>query len=295
MKLEMSGYNCVICSYETKIPHVSELGACRGNTSRFLDRLHHLWKCPQCLTIHNNDPVDFKDIYSDYPMNTRRLDIYARSTLGNLLRRLRRSGLTKKSSILDYGCGNGVFIEYLKKKNYAIVEGYDPFVEPYTKSPVTQFDCVVVNDVIEHVANPRHIIHDCAKLVKPGGLLYIGTADSEPVKMDELEPHIMRLHQPFHRVILSESSLLKLAKETGFEIIGTSQRSYMDTLMPFSNYRFLDEFNQALGHNIDLALKPEAAKIIMTRPKLWFFAFLGYFFPSAVEPAIILRNPTKMH
>jgi SAM-dependent methyltransferase len=288
----MSGYKCVICGYETDAPNPRELGACRGNTERFRDHLHHLWKCPRCLTIHNVDPVDFGDIYNDYPLNKRRLDIYARGTLGNLLKRLRRAGLVKKeASILDYGCGNGVFIEYLKEKGYTRVEGYDPFVVPYTQTPAAQFDCVVANDVIEHVSDPRCTVQDCARLVKPGGLLYIGTADSEPVDMAELEPDIMRLHQPFHRVIITQKSLLKLAEETGFEMVQAYRRSYMDTLIPFSNYRFLDEFSKALGHDLDLALKPEAGKIMLTRPRLWFFAFFGYFFPSAAEPAVLLRRP----
>lgn len=287
----MSDYNCVICAYETDAPKVGELGACRGNTARFLGRLHYLWKCPRCLTIHNIDPVDFGDIYRDYPLNKRGLDFYARGTLSNLLQRLRRAGLSKEAAILDYGCGNGLFIEYLRKKGYSRVEGYDPFVAPFSKVPESRFDCVVANDVIEHVSDPRRIIRECAQLVKPGGLLYIGTADSDPVNMAELEPHIMRLHQPFHRVILSQKSLLRLAEETGFELVCASRRSYMDTLTPFSNYRFLDEFNRVLGHNMDLALRPEAGKVILTRPRLWFFAFFGYFFPSAAEPAVLLRRP----
>jgi len=236
--------------------------------------------------------VDFSDIYKDYPLNKRRLDVYARATLGNLLKRLVLAGLAKKgASILDYGCGNGVFIEYLREKGYTQVEGYDPFVAPYTHAPEAQFDCVVANDVIEHVSDPRRTIRDCTKLVKEGGLLYLGTADSEPVEMAELEPHIMRLHQPFHRVIITQKSLLRLAEETGFELVRAYRRSYMDTLIPFSNYRFLDEFSGALGHDLDLALKPEAGKIMLTRPRLWFYAFFGYFFPSAAEPAVLLRRP----
>lgn len=287
----MSGYNCVICGYETDTPTPSELGVCRGNTARFRDRLHHLWKCPRCLTIHNVDAVDFGDIYHDYPLNKRRLDIFARGTLRNLLRRLRQAGLTGQASILDYGCGNGVFIEYLREQGYTGVEGYDPFVALYSKMPERQFDCVVANDVIEHVSDPRRTIRECAQLVKPGGLLYVGTADSEPVNMAELEPHIMRLHQPFHRVIVSQKSLIQLAEETKFEIVRAYRRSYMDTLIPFSNYRFLDEFSKALNHDLDLALQPEAGKVMLTRPRLWFFAFFGYFFPSAAEPAMLLRRP----
>lgn len=287
----MAACQCVICGHWTDAPGPAELGACRGNTARFRHQLHHLWKCPRCLTIHNIDPVDFADIYRDYPLNQRRLDVFARSTLRNLLKRLRRAGLPNDAAILDYGCGNGVLVDYLRERGYTRVEGYDPYVERFARAPEGVFDCVIANDVIEHVSDPRRTVAECAHLVKPGGLLYLGTADSAPVDMGNLEPHIMRLHQPFHRVIITEQSLHRLSRETGYGLVAAYRRSYMDTLMPFSNYRFLDEFNQALGHDMDRALQPEAGKIMLKKPSLWFFAFFGYLFPSAYEPALVLRRP----
>jgi SAM-dependent methyltransferase len=171
------------------------------------------------------------------------------------------------------------------------VVGYDPYVEQYSRLEAGQhFNCVVANDVIEHVVDPRATVKECASLIMPGGLLYLGTADSEPVAMDNLEPHIMRLHQPFHRVIITKDSLIELGIEAGLELIESYRRSYMDTLMPFSNYRFLDEFNKALGHNMDLALDPSSGKVILRNPSLLFYALFGYLFPSAYEPAVVLRK-----
>jgi hypothetical protein len=65
----------------------------------------------------------------------------------------------------------------------------------------------------------------------------------------------------------------------------------MDTWLPFSNYRFLDEFNAALGHHMDKAFEPDAGKVIARKPVLLWFAFFGYLFPSAFEPAVVLRKP----
>lgn len=286
-----SPYSCVICGYHTDNPSPFDIGTARGNTARFCNTLYNLWKCPKCLSIHNIDPVDFQDIYSGYPLNKRRLDIFARGTLNNLLKRLERAGLSKNDSILDYGCGNGIFMQFLKEQGYVKVVGYDPYVEQFSRLEAGQhFNCVVANDVIEHVVDPRATVMECANLVRPGGLLYLGTADSEPVDMDNLEPHLMRLHQPFHRVIITEDSLKKLGIEAGLELIECYRRSYMDTLMPFSNYRFLDEFNKALGHNMDLALDPSSGKVIIRKPSLLFYALFGYFFPSAYEPAVVLRK-----
>lgn len=285
-------FTCKICGYTTHMPTPSDLGRVRGNTTRFMNFQHRLWKCPKCSSIHNVDAVDFSDIYKDYPLNNRRLDVFARGTLGNLLKRLQRAGLKKEYSILDYGCGNGVLLQYLREQGYQDLSGYDPYVEAFQRLPSSRrFDCVVANDVIEHVPDPRATVHECASLVKPGGLLYLGTTDSGPVDMGDLEPHIMRLHQPFHRVLITQESLKELALSTGFELVETYRRSYMDTLMPFSNYRFLDEFSKALGHNLDAALDPSAGRVFLRKPGLLFYGLFGYFFPSAYEPAVVLRRP----
>jgi SAM-dependent methyltransferase len=284
--------SCQICGYSTGDPDPRDLGTARGNTKRFQQTYFRLWKCPRCHTIYNIDPIDFRDIYSDYPLSKRQLDTFARATMRNLLRRLERSGLKKSDSILDYGCGNGVFIRFLREAGYQDVTGYDPYVPEFSGDPADRpcFDCVISNDVIEHCPDAREMIRKCAALVKPGGLLYIGTAESDGVDMRDLAPHLMRLHQPFHRLILSEKTLQKLGPELGLEPVSAYRRSYMDTLIPFANYRFLDELNKALGHVIDLAFDPSAVRRVIFRPKPIFFGLFGFFFPSAYEPAVILRK-----
>jgi len=288
----VSTYTCTICDYHTERPDPAQLGTARGNTERFRQQRFHLWQCPQCRSIFNTDPADFADIYREYPLNNRRLDIFARGTLRNLLKRLTSAGLMKSHSILDVGCGaNAVLIQFLQERGFGDVTGFDPYTEQYRVHPAPrQFDCVIVNDVIEHVPAPRQFAVECAALVKPGGLLYFGTADTEGVDMANLEPELMRLHQPFHRVLFNQASLESIARGTGLQIVATYRRSYMDTLRPFSNYRFLNEFSAALGHVVDRSLSPDAGKIVMKRPQLLFFAFCGYFVPCAYEPALVLRK-----
>jgi 2-polyprenyl-3-methyl-5-hydroxy-6-metoxy-1,4-benzoquinol methylase len=55
------------------------------------------------------------------------------------------------NSLLDYGCGKGFILNYLKEKYSSInVKGYDPAVEEY-QTIDGMFDCVFSNDVLEHV------------------------------------------------------------------------------------------------------------------------------------------------
>jgi choline dehydrogenase-like flavoprotein/2-polyprenyl-3-methyl-5-hydroxy-6-metoxy-1,4-benzoquinol methylase len=287
-------YACNICGYKTNTPEPSDLGKINGNTERFKETIFHLWKCPRCRTIHSIDPVNFQNIYKDYPLNKRRMDFFAKITMHNLLKRLIKAGIKKTDAILDYGCGNGLFVQFLKKRGYTSTAGYDPFVPEFSKLPdYTSFDCIVANDVIEHATDPHAMAQECKSLLKLGGLLYIGTTDSEGVEMHNLKSHIMRLHQPFHRIIFNQETLKTIGIKAGLKLVRAYRRSYMDTWIPFSNYRFLDEFSKALGHNMDLALDPASGMVLLRRPMLWFYAFFGYFFPSAYEPAVLLRKDNE--
>lgn len=283
---------CPTCCYVAEKPNAKDLGKIRGNTERFCRIEFPLWKCPECLTIMSIEPMDLQDIYSDYPLNKRQLDIFARGTLKNLLRRLTLAGMKKTDTILDYGCGNGIFVDYLKQQGYTHVVGYDPYVPEYEKLPAEGiFDVVVNNDVLEHCDDNYAMIEESLLLLKPEGLLYIGTADSTPVDMQDLEPHVLRLHQPFHRIILTEKALHKMIDQYAVTRVTSYQRSYHDTLRPFSNYRFLDELNGAVGHNLDNAMDEKATnRAFLRTPRLWFFAFFGYWFPTAIEPAVIVRK-----
>jgi 2-polyprenyl-3-methyl-5-hydroxy-6-metoxy-1,4-benzoquinol methylase len=285
---------CQICGHRSTTPDPREFGRARGNTEAYRTTTFRLWQCPNCRTIYSLDPVDFAEIYRTYPLNTRAFDFFARRTLGNLYRRLRRVGVTPESSVLDYGCGNGLFLRYLERRGFRTLAGYDPYLPEYAvlpQEPAT-FDCVIANDTIEHCPNARQLVRDCAALVKPGGILYLGTADAEGVDMTNLEPHLMRLHQPYHRLIVTRETLEQLGVECGLTVVSRYRRSYMDTLTPFANYRFLDELNRKLGHNLNAALNPaRAQRAVLTSPRLWFFAVFGSFFPSAYEPAVIFRKP----
>ncbi len=285
--------HCIICNYTPEHPSEKDFGTVRGNTTLFQKSAFRIWKCPKCLTIHALDPGDLKEIYSNYSLNKRKLDNYASRTYKNLLKRLIQSGIKKSDYILDYGCGNGVFIKFMKKNGYKNILGYDPYVSDYSTPPVMNcdFDWVIANDVIEHCQNPRKMIQETLSFLKQKGKLYVGTADSQNIEMNDIDKYITALHLPFHRVIINQATLLSLGVEFQLEPEHIYLRSYMDTLFPFSNYKFLDEYSKALGHNIDKALDPSNATIIFKKPQLLFYAFLGYFFSSSNEPAVIWIKP----
>jgi 2-polyprenyl-3-methyl-5-hydroxy-6-metoxy-1,4-benzoquinol methylase len=283
---------CVLCGYAAGKLNDEDIGSVRGNTERFHETWFRLWKCPECESIRSMEPVDFADIYRDYPLNRLKLDVFSRGTLGNLLSRLGKAGMKKTDRILDYGCGNGLFVKLLRERGYVDVTGYDPYVGEFAERPSkdARFEWIILNDVIEHVEDPCSLVDECAAMLPAGGHLYVGTAEADGVDIASLERHRMRLHQPFHRVLLSRRKLRQIGSDAGLERVKDYTRSYMDTLRPFTNYRFLDEFNKANEHNLDRALSSDAGRVLLRKPRLLLYAIAGYFCPSAYEPAVLLRK-----
>jgi 2-polyprenyl-3-methyl-5-hydroxy-6-metoxy-1,4-benzoquinol methylase len=91
------------------------------------------------------------------------------------------------STILDVGCGRGLFGASLKNIKTRVVWGVEPdfdCIEEATKNldkiyhgcfqpeialPEDYFDCIVFNDVLEHILEPVPILEYAKKLLKRGG------------------------------------------------------------------------------------------------------------------------------
>jgi hypothetical protein len=68
------------------------------------------------------------------------------------------------SSILDFGCAQGNLIELIKKDfSNILIDGYDPGVAKFSIAPTQQYDCLVSNDVLEHI-EPAHLDETLRKI-----------------------------------------------------------------------------------------------------------------------------------
>src|ERR1035437_1823294 len=190
----------------------------------------------------------------------------------------KRQGFRESDRILDYGCGAGLFVGILGEKGLKQVFGYDAFVPAYhdPKRLQEQYDAVVSYDVIEHDDDPREFMRRVAPLVRPGGLLAIGTPNADHVSI--ARKGNPSLHPPYHRHILSERMLLALGREQGLEPVDIYRRSFYDSLFPTVNSRFLWRYLEKSGL-LDTAVEPPRTGLILRSPELLFFAFFGYFLP----------------
>lgn len=271
----------------------AEVGAVPCNVREFSRDLFTLWRCTSCGSLHCAEDADLDRYYARYPLKTQKLTFNDRIGYRNRLRLIQKQGLTSSARVLDYGCGAGLFVGFLREQGVENANGYDPFVPEYSDQRLLdqQYDAVVSYDVIEHADDPRAFLQSLVRLVKPGGLLVIGTPNAENVSVSRKgDPS---LHVPYHRHILSERVLLALGKEAGCEPSQVYERSFYDSLYPTVNSRFMWRYIEKTGGMLDAAVEPPRTDVVLRSPDLLFFAFFGYFFPLGDNIVVSFRKGSR--
>jgi SAM-dependent methyltransferase len=273
----------------------AELAVVRPNIRKLKEERFAVWRCKRCGSIHAKDEVDLDRYYRDYPFFAVAMDWRLRAMYRVLLRRLTRAGVRKSSRILDYGCGSGKFVQFLKEQGYEQAGGYDAYSEKFRDPSILErkYDCVVSQDVIEHVAEPWELLRTFAGLVEPGGIIAIGTPDAAAIDLDRADDYIHALHQPFHRHILSTNALLGAGRKLGWKLERYYPTMYINTLVPFINSRFVFHYLHCFDNTIDLFFEP----VHLNSPKLWslqtfFYGFFGYFLAPKTDVMAVFQTPS---
>ena len=100
-----------------------------------------------------------------------------------------------KGKVLDLGCGQGSFLKRLHGQNLKELHGSDGFkyegvdssIFQFSQSNLNQrlpypdqdFEWVTAIEVVEHLENPRHLLREVSRILKPGGALLISTPNNE--------------------------------------------------------------------------------------------------------------------
>jgi 2-polyprenyl-3-methyl-5-hydroxy-6-metoxy-1,4-benzoquinol methylase len=280
---------CNLCANPGALAEAVEVGRIPCNVRRFQDRRFTLWRCTGCGSLHCAEDADLALYYADYPLKRQNLGFAERTGYGNRLRLLERQGFRRSDRVLDYGCGAGLFVRFLRQKGLNQVFGYDAFVPEYQdpRRLEESYDAVVSYDVIEHDDDPREFMRLTAPLVRSHGLLVVGTPNADHVSLARKgDPS---LHPPYHRHILSERILVALGREQGLEPEHIHRRSYFDSLFPTVNSRFMWRYLGKSGL-LDTAVEPPRTDLVLRSPDLLFLAFFGYFLPAGDSMIVSFRK-----
>ncbi len=282
---------CNICPQPDSLSPDSETAEVRSNIRRFRDERFTVWRCRACRSIHARDPVDLDHYYRHYPFHTQKLDWALRTAYRNLVARLKRSGLNRHHSALDFGCGSGHLVRFLKSQGFDDVAGYDSYSPEFSHVAALdrQYDCIVSQDVIEHVHEPRDLLDQFSKLVKPGGLIAIGTPNAESIDLTQPETHVHTLHQPYHTHMLSKTALIAAAEKIGWKLVRLFPSSYVNTKVPFVNLNFGLHYGRCFDNTLDLAFEPFRISPKLLTPRAIWLAFFGYFRCPDADMMVVFR------
>ena len=206
----------------TGSPHLAEATACRicgAGTATigkvrggFSQRDFELRRCDRCGFAFIADPwTDFPAIYDDRYYAGQGADplVDYRFELEHPQRSVRQyewRGVTRLVSQLlggldgvrwlDFGCGNGGLVRYVRDHSRASAWGFEegsiaadarrlgiPIVSPAELAGrAGEFDVVTAIEVLEHVIDPVSELKRIRELLRPGGLLFLTTGNAAPYR-----------------------------------------------------------------------------------------------------------------
>lgn len=290
--------DCPICSYQFDSKDESACVTFACNVRAFKHESFRVWRCPQCMTIHCLDHVDLAHYYEKYPFTQANLTRSLRLCYHNLLRRLTKHGFSRTHSLLDYGCGNGLFVQYLRDKGFPNCHGYDPYARKsgFGNPEILhnrQFDYIVLQDVIEHVEDPNVLLHTLNQHLAPGGYILIGTPNATHIDLTqpELSDYYNAVHVPYHLHLYTRQSLEMLGFCQGWQTTDFFDRPYHDTLWFGLNSRAWNQYQRLCDRTIDAVFEPINFWQALTSYNFLFYAAFGYWLSLRTEMAILFHKP----
>jgi SAM-dependent methyltransferase len=140
-------------------------------------------------------------------------------------------GLQRNAAILDVGAGSGFLLDRLAKAGFTKLLGIDPFVASDTMTsggvPIRKcsiqhvsgnFDLVMFNHALEHVADPIAVLSAARKLLAPGGICLVRIPTTSGEAWDVYGANWVQIDAPRHIVVPSREGMAYGAKAAGLII-----------------------------------------------------------------------------
>jgi SAM-dependent methyltransferase len=136
---------------------------------------------------------------------------------------------------LEVGCGSGSFLNVLKHHGWLVsgVElspgaaeeaketfGIDVFTGGLKEAPFRpgSFDYIHMSHVIEHVANPLELLQSVRDLLKPDGVAYIETPNTDSFSCKRSGPYWLHWDSPRHLCMFAPLTLKRAVSVSGLRV-----------------------------------------------------------------------------
>jgi SAM-dependent methyltransferase len=174
-------------------------------TGRLHRRVYHLRRCLECGFAFVSDPDEETDVYDEAYYRGQGADpmldyVFELERPTETVRRFEWAGvervvrslneLTEKTRWLDYGCGNGGLVRWVRERTPAQSFGFDegwianiarehgiPILTDAEMEAAGPYDVITALEVLEHVVDPKAFVERIARLLAPGGVFFFTTGN----------------------------------------------------------------------------------------------------------------------
>jgi 2-polyprenyl-3-methyl-5-hydroxy-6-metoxy-1,4-benzoquinol methylase len=208
-------------------------------------------RCRRCGLVYVNPRLTMdalRKLYNEqkisdtfYYVRTAKDDAISFTKRLKLIERLRPPG-----RLLDVGCGPGTFLALAVQRGWK-ARGIDvnaTSVErcqaaglealsgtfPHPELAGAKFDAIVLNDVIEHLPEPRVALAAVKEMLEPGGVLFISTPDVGSLVARMARSRWLHYKPIEHLTYFDRRTLTRLLDEVGFEIVHSASIGRMRSL-----------------------------------------------------------------
>jgi len=243
---------------------------CGGHAGLNCGRKNHfeLLSCSTCATLYTAaDSTDGETDYdSYYTAENLAIPEFIHRRLDEIVKTF--GPYRKSNRLLDVGCGAGSFLQAAARSNWQAFgveisrtaaahvcgQGFEVFCGELEAAnyPDGYFDVVVASELLEHLVDPRGLLSEIARILRPGGLLWATTPHGRGISARLLDLSWTVVAPPEHLQLFSVFSIKALLHDIGFQRVKVSTRG----TNPFEILRAMRE-RFTPGRKSTLGAEPE--------------------------------------
>jgi 2-polyprenyl-3-methyl-5-hydroxy-6-metoxy-1,4-benzoquinol methylase len=237
----LESVDCCVCGADDARPYVEAWDRSHGQPGRF-----RFVACRGCGHVYLNPRPTQAEIGAYYPASYKEYTTRVDDEPNPFTRWNRQYGMAKRCRVvtdrrppgrlLDVGCGTGLFLDAMRRRGWEVhgedmtpvaarlarerfgLEVFEGTLEQ-ARYPDQHFDAVTLWNVIEHVPDPPATIREIGRILRPGGLIVMGTPNVDALDARLFGRYWALWEAPRHFNVFSPESLGRVLRQNGFQSV----------------------------------------------------------------------------